>query len=103
MRSSCGIGGYDDPRAGGASLRMWRAYFPKSRIYGIDIHDKSGHDEKRIRTFRGDQTDRGFLEGVVREIGRPNIIIDDGSHLNAHVVATFEILFPLLADDGTSW
>ena len=93
-----GIGGFEDPFLGGASLRMWRAYFPKSRIYGIDIHDKSRHDETRIRTFRGDQTDRGFLERVVREIGRPDIVIDDGSHINAHVRATFEILFPLLAD-----
>lgn len=95
-----GIGGYEDPYGGGASLRMWRAYFPKGRIYGVDIHDKSSHDEKRIRTFRGDQTDQAFLERVVREIGRPDIIIDDGSHINAHVVATFGILFPLLADDG---
>ena len=95
-----GIGGYDDPRAGGASLRMWRAYFPRARIHGIDIHDKSAHDGRRIRTYRGDQTDRAFLEQVVKEIGRPDIVIDDGSHLNAHVVATFEILFPLLADDG---
>ena len=95
-----GIGGYDDPRAGGASLRMWRAYFPRARIHGIDIHDKSAHDGRRIRTYRGDQTDAEFLERLVGEIGRPDIVIDDGSHLNAHVVATFEILFPLLADDG---
>lgn len=96
-----GIGGYDDPHGGGASLRMWRAYFPKARIYGIDIHDKSRHDEPRIRTFRGDQTDREFLERVVRETGSPDIIIDDGSHINAHVITTFEILFPLLAAEGT--
>src|SRR5882757_4722459 len=27
-----GIGGYDDPKAGGASLRMWRKYFSRGLI-----------------------------------------------------------------------
>ena len=95
-----GIGGYADPKAGGASLRMWKAYFPRGDIFGIDLHDKRPHDEPRIRTFQGDQTDEGFLRRVIAEIGRPQIIIDDGSHINAHVIKTFEVLFPLLSDDG---
>ena len=48
-----GIGGYSNPLYGGGSLRMWRTYFPRGRIFGIDIHDKRPHDEARIRTFRG--------------------------------------------------
>lgn len=28
-----GIGGYDDPSKGGASLRVWEHFFPKSLIY----------------------------------------------------------------------
>jgi demethylmacrocin O-methyltransferase len=43
-----GIGGDQNPNGGGASLRMWREYFPNSRIYGIDIFPKKIHDEKRI-------------------------------------------------------
>src|SRR5512145_45621 len=39
-----GVGGYEDPCAGGQSLRMWRRYFKRGRIYGIDIADKSPHD-----------------------------------------------------------
>lgn len=95
-----GIGGYEDPKAGGESLRMWKAYFHRSRIFGLDIYDKSHHDEKSIRTFRGSQIDAGFLEGVVREIGTVDIIIDDGSHHNDHVITTFNILFPLLSPNG---
>lgn len=95
-----GIGGYERPRSGGRSLRMWRSYFTKSRIFGIDINDKSPHDEKRIKTFQGDQTDTDFLKRVVEEIGRVDIIIDDGSHLNDHVITSFKFLFPLLADNG---
>jgi hypothetical protein len=95
-----GVGGYDDPMQGGDSLRMWRAYLPKARIYGIDIHDKRVHDEQRIKTFQGSQADPAFLDRVLDEIGTPDIIIDDGSHQNAHVLATFEFMFPKLADDG---
>ena len=95
-----GIGGYDDPTAGGESLRMWKAFFPKSRIYGIDIHDKSHHDEARIKTFRGSQSDAGFLRRVAEQIGTIDIVIDDGSHINEHVITTFKVLFPLLSPQG---
>jgi 23S rRNA U2552 (ribose-2'-O)-methylase RlmE/FtsJ len=95
-----GIGGYDNPHSGGPSLRMWKSYFPKSRIYGVDIYDKSPHDEDRIRTFVGDQSDEEFLTKLISEIGRPDIVIDDGSHISKHVIKSFEVLFPLMADDG---
>ena len=95
-----GIGGSEDPYAGGASLRMWRTYFPHGRIFGIDLFDKNVHDERRIRTYRGSQTDEMFLAEVVREIGDIHIIIDDGSHRNEHVLRTFAFLFPKLSQDG---
>jgi hypothetical protein len=95
-----GIGGYDKPQEGGASLRMWRRYFPKGKIVGLDYYDKSPHAEKRIRIYRGDQSDEQLLWRIVGEVGRPDIIIDDGSHLNHHVIKSFEVLFPLLADNG---
>jgi hypothetical protein len=95
-----GIGGYGVARLGGSSLRMWRRYFPYGRIYGIDLADKSPHNERRIQTFQGDQSDEKFLGEVIADIGRPDIIIDDGSHLNPHVIKTFQTLFPLLADQG---
>src|ERR1035437_5417823 len=46
-----GVGGYDNPRMGGNSLRMWSTFFPKGHVYGVDIYDKSPHDRRRIRTF----------------------------------------------------
>lgn len=95
-----GIGGWGDPRNGGESLRMWKAYFPKAHIVGIDIDDKSTHNENRITTFQGSQDDEEFLRSVIKRVGRPDIIIDDGSHHTHHVIAAFEILFPMLADDG---
>jgi hypothetical protein len=95
-----GIGGYARSGEGGGSLRMWKHYLPNSAVYGLDIEDKSFVDEPRIRTFRGDQADPQLLHRIVAEIGRPDVVIDDGSHRSEHVIATFEVLFPLLADDG---
>jgi hypothetical protein len=95
-----GVGGYENPQRGGDSLRMWKAFFPRGRIFGIDKYDKSIHDEPRIRTFRGSQDDPRFLEEVARTIGRLDVVIDDGSHVNSHVVTTFNVLFPRLAADG---
>jgi hypothetical protein len=95
-----GVGGYDDPRAGGESLRMWKDYFPNANIFGIDVFDKSGLEEPRIRIFKGSQDDPDFLAWVAGQIGRLDIIIDDGSHLNEHMVASFQALFPLLAEGG---
>jgi len=95
-----GIGGYDDPKRGGASLRMWRRYFPNAQIVGLDYFDKSPHAERRIRIYRGDQSDENILRKIVADVGPPDIIIDDGSHVNQHVIKSFEVLFPLLADEG---
>lgn len=95
-----GVGGWKDPDLGGGSLRMWRTYFPRGRIYGIDVYDKRRHDERRIKTFMGSQVDEQFLKDVVRTIGQLDIVIDDGSHLNQHVLRTFELLFPHLSQNG---
>jgi hypothetical protein len=91
-----GIGGYTDPQAGGHSLRMWKQFFPRGRIFGLDLFDKSPQAEKRIKIYQGDQSDPELLKRIVSDIGRVDIAIDDGSHHNAHVLATFETLFPLL-------
>jgi hypothetical protein len=95
-----GIGGDASPQRGGQSLRMWKAYFPQARIFGIDIYDKLCHEERRIKTFRGNQADADFLKAVARQIGTIDIIIDDGSHRNEHVIASFRTLFPLLSPNG---
>lgn len=95
-----GIGGYESPIRGGESLRLWKYYFPNSRVFGIDIYDKSFHNEHRIKTFQGSQVDEEFLNSVISEIGSVDIIIDDGSHLNKHVIRTFELLFPKLSQNG---
>jgi capsular polysaccharide biosynthesis protein len=95
-----GIGGYDDPRAGGQSLRMWKEFFPKALIVGIDYYAKTFLMEDRIVTCQGSQDNTNFLRSISDQYGPFDIIIDDGSHMNRHVLASFHCLFPLLKVDG---
>lgn len=95
-----GIGGYEDPAAGGESLRMWRDFFPHAIIYGLDIHDKQCHSEKRIKVYQGHQSDYRVLGQIVKDADGIDIVIDDGSHINNDVAESFLTLFPLLNDKG---
>jgi len=79
---------------------MWRTYFPRGRIYGIDIFDKSPHNERRIKTFRGSQADPEFLRAVLEQTGGFDIIVDDGSHRCDHIITSFEYLFPRMSARG---
>ncbi|MCO1577912.1 class I SAM-dependent methyltransferase [Crossiella sp. SN42] len=95
-----GIGGFADPAAGGCSLRMWKHYFPRATVYGVDVHDKTPHACQRIHTLRADQSDPEALLAVVARTGPPDIVIDDGSHRVDHVLTTFHTLFPHLREGG---
>lgn len=95
-----GIGGYARERDGGGSLRMWKHFFRRAQIVGLDIQDKRFAEEDRIRVYQGSQADADLLRRIVEETGTPHIIIDDGSHFPHHVLASFRVLFPLLADGG---
>ncbi|WP_276367529.1 class I SAM-dependent methyltransferase [Chryseolinea sp. H1M3-3] len=95
-----GVGGYDDTQAGGESLRMWKRYFPLGKIYSIDIYNKSSLEEKRIKIFQGSQVDDAFITDVLKQVSEWDIIIDDGSHINSHVIHSFKRFFPALKDGG---
>lgn len=85
----------------GGSLRMWKEYFSKAQIYGIDIRPQCRQcEEERIRVFIGDQGDKEFLEKVAREIGPLHIIIDDGGHRDDLQIISFETLFLRLVSGG---
>src|SRR5687768_9836169 len=94
-----GVGGYGHV-TGGESLLMWAAYFPKGRIYGIDIEDKTALSRGRIKVFQCSQTDRPRLTALCDEIGPFDLVIDDGSHVNPHQIESFRILWPYVKDGG---
>ena len=95
-----GIGGYRQDKQGGASLRMWRDFFPNAQIVGLDIEDKSFVDGGRIRSYCGSQTDPAVLQRIVDDSDVIRVIVDDGSHRPEHIRETFAYLFPKLADGG---
>ncbi|HJP80298.1 MAG TPA: class I SAM-dependent methyltransferase [Pseudonocardiaceae bacterium] len=95
-----GIGGYQGPDTGGESLRMWKHYFRRGNVYGIDIFAKPGIGESRMRALQGSQNDIEFLRATSATYGPFDIVIDDGSHISADVITSFTTLFPLLREGG---
>jgi hypothetical protein len=88
--------------SGGGSLDLWRRYFgPDAVVYGVDIDPACAEVVSAPNQVRiGSQTDRQFLLGVVAELGAPDIVLDDGSHVSGHQRISFETLFPRLAEGG---
>lgn len=82
--------------ATGGSVRMWRDYFPRGSIVGIDrkLPPFFGTEE-RIRLFEGDQADPSFLSHVAMETAPEgfDIVIDDASHIGELTKRTFWHLF----------
>jgi demethylmacrocin O-methyltransferase len=78
---------------------MWRDWLPRATVYGLDIEPKS-IDEPRIVTLLGDQGDAAGLDELGARYGPFDLIIDDGSHKNAHVRCAFGALWPHLAPGG---
>jgi tetratricopeptide (TPR) repeat protein len=95
-----GVGGYGFRRIGGASLAMWADYFMKGTVVGIDIAEKDLDLGPRVTLLRGAQEDAQFLAKVAADHGPFDIVIDDGSHVSQHIVASFGQLFPVLAENG---
>jgi hypothetical protein len=80
----------------GASLMLWRDYFPRGRIVGIDIDlSQSTASGERIYTYQGNQADTQFLSRVAREVAPDgfDIIIDDASHIGELTKVSFWHLF----------
>lgn len=82
--------------AGGASIKMWREYFPKANVYGIDNNPDCAGDG----IFIGNQTDLDFMASVMNRIGAPDIIIDDGSHVGHDMMNTFKKMFRWVKKGG---
>jgi MycE methyltransferase N-terminal len=95
-----GIGGYNYESIGGESLYTWQRFFPRALVYGLDIYAKPAVTGPRIRAVQGDQNDPAFLAELGAEAGPFDIIIDDGSHINQHIVTSFTHLFPHLRPGG---
>ena len=80
----------------GGSLELWRDYFPRGTIAGIDLELPEGFiPGERIQLFKGSQADTQFLSEVAMSIAPDgfDIIIDDASHIGELTKTTFSHLF----------
>ena len=70
-------------------------------ITGIDIDPSCAvYVDFPNQVHIGSQDDPVFPRNVVTKMSGIDIVLDDGSHIGRHQIATFETLFPLLPDGG---
>jgi trans-aconitate methyltransferase len=83
----------------GASLKMWRDFFPQAQIYGADIAPQAMFKDKRIKTFLCDETKEENLKNLIEQTGSDiDLFIDDASHDKQHQVFLAKTILPLLKD-----
>ena len=107
----------------GSSIRMWREYFSKAEVVGVDpFAGLLGHGVRfpeprrflnqwqrgevgdRVKLIEADQADTRQLRRTVSEVqttgGLFDVIIDDGSHKHRDQQQTLGFLFPLVKPGG---
>ena len=110
----------------GASVRMWRDYFPNAEIHGVDAFlglQGNGHrfgdftafwdawkrgcavgapEFERVRLHQVDQSKRDELERYAASQcrGTFDLVLDDGSHLMRDPQLCLGVLFPLVRPGG---
>jgi len=95
--SSMGV--YGKP---GASLRVWRDYFPNASIWGADIDKESLFQEERIRTHFIDQLSPSSIQEFWKWAGVRDFdfILDDGLHTFEAGSTLFLNSIEYLSDSG---
>jgi len=86
----------------GASLRVWRDYFPNAQIIGADIDRQILFEEDRISTYFVDQTNPESIHEFWTKCGYEDfdVMIDDGLHTFDAAVSLFEHSIDKLAPRG---
>lgn len=86
----------------GASLRVWRDYFPGAQVVGADIDREVLFEDDRIRTFYVDQTDAAAINALWLAVGNQvfDLMVDDGLHTFDAGVCLFENSAARLAPHG---
>ncbi len=80
----------------GGSLLMWRDFFPRGTIVGVDVQlPASFPATPGVYIYQGDQRNTAFLSEVARRHAPEgfDIVIDDASHIGEYTKTTFWHLF----------
>jgi hypothetical protein len=91
----------------GASAVLKRAMLPEAHMWEAELDGAcvQKHTQElrqlKITPLVGDQGNRTVLDGWVATIGgQLDVIIDDGAHTNTAILASFNALWPRLANGG---
>ena len=86
----------------GGSIPMWKKYFHEdARLTFLDIDpDCARHADPGTTVEIGNQADADTLARLAATHGPFDLILDDGSHVNAHQIASFNALWPHIAEGG---
>jgi hypothetical protein len=88
----------------GESTRVLAAAFPLAKIVTVDIENRSldFSDLSTVTALVGDQTDRAFLEEMLRREFPDglDLVIDDASHFGLLSLKTFNYVLPFLKSGG---
>lgn len=87
---------------GGGSLEMWKEYLGAgAQIIGLDIDPEcKKHEQASIEVFIGSQDDPAVIQGILKKYPRIDIVLDDGSHINNHMISSFELLYEQIQPNG---
>ena len=81
----------------GASLRMWRDFFPNAQVYGVDRSQSCMFTDDRITTFLLDTKKKHDMERLIHKIGKDiDLVIDDGNHRTGAQLKVAKKLLSLL-------
>jgi hypothetical protein len=73
---------------------MWQSYFPKARIFAVDILDTSQFSNARVTTLIADQANRDHLQSAIAVSGSDiDVLIDDGGHTMEQQQVSLGFLF----------
>lgn len=86
----------------GGSLFMWRDFFgPKARIIGVDLNPEAKRWRREgFEIHIGSQTDPHFWRRFFAQVGRIDVLLDDGGHLFDQQITTVRCAAPFVADGG---
>lgn len=84
----------------GASLYMWRDFFPNAMIYGADISQDAVFKDDRIETFQCDEMDGEAVKSLINKVGGDiDFFIDDAAHYMDNQEYLCKTVMPLLKKD----
>ncbi|HEY6021126.1 MAG TPA: hypothetical protein VIY48_14820 [Candidatus Paceibacterota bacterium] len=80
----------------GASLYMWRDFFPNAQVYGADFLGSALFEAERIKTFLCDEREEKDLYALVGQTGQDiDLFVDDANHWGCYQVFAALHLLPL--------